>query len=109
MTCEGLKKFNIEKAIPCGLIVNEILSNSFKYAFQNKLSGHIQIYFKSKSIDGYEMFVSDDGIGIPKNIDVLNSNSLGLELIHSLVDQLDGNIKISSKNGTSFKIVFPYN
>ena len=54
------------------------------------------------------MLISDNGIGIPENIDVFNSNSLGLELIHSLVDQLDGEVKISSKNGTIFQIIFPH-
>ena len=107
MDLEGLKKFDIEKAIPCGLIVNEVLSNSFKYAFPNKLSGEIKILFKETS-EGYEMIVSDNGIGISKDIDVSNSNSLGLELIHSLVDQLDGEVEVLLENGTAYRIAFPY-
>ncbi|MBL4594238.1 MAG: sensor histidine kinase [Flavobacteriales bacterium] len=71
------------------------------------MSGQINIEFKSTS-DNYEMLISDNGIGIPENSDVFNSNSLGLELIHSLVDQLDGEVKISSKNGTIFQIIFPH-
>jgi two-component sensor histidine kinase/predicted hydrocarbon binding protein len=107
MDIEGLKKFDIEGAIPCGLIVNEVLSNSFKYAFPNKLSGEIKISFKE--IDkGYEMLISDNGVGIPKNIDVSNSNSLGLELIHSLVDQLDGKVNVLLEKGTAYRIAFPY-
>jgi len=106
MTSEDLKKFDIEKAIPCGLIVNEILSNSFKYAFPTKLSGKIDISFRDCP-DGYELLISDNGIGIPKNIDVNNSNSLGFELIHSLIEQLEGRVKVSSNNGTFYNITFP--
>jgi two-component sensor histidine kinase len=106
MNLEGLKKFDIEKAMPCGLIVNEVLSNSFKYAFPNKLSGEIKIMFKEIP-EGYEMIISDNGIGISKDIDVSNSNSLGLELIHSLVDQLDGEVEVLLENGTAYRIAFP--
>jgi len=106
MDIEGLRKFELEKAMPCGLIVNEVLSNSFKYAFPNKLSGEIKIVFNEIS-EGYEMIISDNGIGISKDIDISNSNSLGLELIHSLVDQLDGSIEVLLEKGTTYRIAFP--
>jgi two-component sensor histidine kinase len=103
---KSLEKFNIDKAIPCGLIINEIVSNAYKYAFQKKLSGKINIGL-NKSNNSFKMIISDDGIGMPKDVDVYNSNSLGLELVHSLVEQLDGSIEISSEKGTRFIIIFP--
>lgn len=106
MDMEAVKKLDIEKAIPCGLIVNEVLSNSFKYAFPNKLSGKIEVSFTYNS-GNYEMCISDNGVGIPEEIDVENSNSLGLELIHSLVDQLEGKVKVTLKRGTAYQITFP--
>ncbi len=105
---DDLEKFDIEKAIPCGLITNEILSNAYKYAFPKKLSGKINISLKIGE-GSCTLIIEDDGTGIPKEIDVNNSNTLGLELVHSLVEQLDGAIKISSEKGTKFHLEFPYN
>ncbi len=104
---ENLEKFSIEKAIPCGLIINEIISNAFKYAFQKKLSGKLEVSITKKD-NVFIMVISDNGIGLPDNIDVYNSKTLGLELIHSLIEQLDGSIKISSANGARYDITFPY-
>ena len=104
---DDLQKFDIEKAIPCGLIMNEILSNAYKYAFPNMLSGEITISLKRLN-DKCIMDVADNGVGMHKDFDASNSNSLGLELIHSLVGQLDGTIKITSESGTKFHLEFPY-
>lgn len=102
-------KFAIEKAIPCGLILNEIVSNAFKYAFLNVKDPKIKIAFtefKREQGEGYELVVSDNGIGF--DYDQINgvNKTLGLELIHSLVLQLDGQIVISNSNGTNIRIVF---
>jgi len=107
LNVDDLEKFDIEKAIPCGLIINEILSNAYKYAFPEKLNGEISIELK-KTDNKCIFIISDNGVGMPKHFDANNSNTLGLELIHSLVEQLDGTIKISSKNGTKFHLEFPY-
>ena len=107
LNIDGLEGFDIEKAIPCGLIINEILSNAYKYAFPKKLSGNINIEL-NKMNDNCILIISDDGVGMPKDFNLKNSNSLGLELIYSLVDQLDGNLSINSKNGTKFQLEFPY-
>ena len=107
MSCESLEKFEIEKAIPCGLIANEILSNSYKYAFPNQFSGEISIELKSSS-ENCVMIIRDNGIGMKTPVDFSNSNSLGLELIHSLVGQLEGTLEVSSENGTTYHIEFPH-
>ncbi|HMK54068.1 MAG TPA: PAS domain S-box protein [Methanobacteriaceae archaeon] len=94
----------IETAIPLGLIINELVTNSVKYAFP-KCKGTIKIEFKS-SDDKLELIVADDGIGLPKNIDIKNRTTLGLQLVNSLVNQIEGEIELDINNGTEFKITF---
>lgn len=96
---------NIGTAIPCGLIVNELMTNSIKHAFP-KNKGKISISFHSVG-SNIEMAVSDDGVGIPKDFKWGDTKSLGLKLVRSLADQLDGKIELISGNGTTFKITFP--
>ncbi|MBI5679716.1 MAG: PAS domain-containing protein [Methanobacterium sp.] len=98
-------KLNLETAIPFGLIINELVSNSLKYAFTNKKQGEIKVSFKTHG-QKYELIISDDGIGIPKDIDFKNTDSLGLQLVNNLIDQLDGEIEIEKTHGTKFKIKF---
>ncbi len=93
-------------AIPCGLIINELISNSFKYAFVNKTEGIISIHFTNVENDGFELIVSDNGIGIPPNINVLKTKSLGMKILHKLVQQIDGKIENDFSNGTKFTITF---
>ena len=101
---------DVNTAIPLGLILNELLSNSMKYAFPTELSnnftnGNINVNLY-KSEKGYTLSVEDDGIGFPEDIDIENTDSLGLQLIHSLTNQIDGTIHLDRTNGTSFKIEF---
>ncbi len=97
---------DINKAIPCGLILNEIITNALKHAFSNKRRGKIFIEFQQKDRQ-FELLVQDNGIGIPRDIDVHKIKSLGLRLIHLLTEQLEGILKIKIKNGTQFKVTFP--
>lgn len=99
---------DIDKAIPCGLILNEMLSNSLKYAFKGKSKGTLKITFNDlkKSKKQFELIVEDDGVGMNKKIDFLNTESFGLQIIHSLVAQLDGSISLDTKKGTKFTIQF---
>ncbi len=96
---------DIDISIPLGLIVNELLTNSLKHAFPNHKNGKINIKFY-KSNDEYILTVSDNGIGFPKNIDYKNSDSLGLRLVTSLTEQIDGKIEFKNVSGTSFSIIF---
>ncbi|MGB9980016.1 sensor histidine kinase [Methanobacterium sp.] len=95
---------NIETAIPCGLIVTELVTNSIKYAF-SKDGGVINVEFTRK-LDKLRLVVSDNGIGLPEPLLNEKSDSLGISLVKMLVNQLEGELKIDSTNGTVFTIIF---
>ncbi|ADZ09978.1 signal transduction histidine kinase [Methanobacterium lacus] len=96
---------NIETAIPCGLIINELISNSLKYAFPNGATGTICLCLK-KSRENYVLTISDSGVGFPESLDFRNTDSLGLQLVNNLVDQIDGKIELNTDQGTKFSIEF---
>jgi two-component sensor histidine kinase len=97
---------NLDLAIPCGLIINEIISNALKYAFVENKEGD-EITIKIKKIDErVQLFIGDNGVGLPENIDYKNTESLGLQLVVTLVGQLFGNIELDSVNGTKYTISF---
>ncbi|MBN2620587.1 PAS domain S-box protein, partial [candidate division WOR-3 bacterium] len=99
---------NIDTAIPFGLIINELVSNSLKYAF--KISRDrvpmIRVTLSRNRNSLRQLCVSDNGIGIPETIDTATSSTLGLQLVHALVEQLNGTITIDRTEGTSFTITF---
>jgi len=102
-------KLNIDKAIPCGLILNEIISNALKYAFKNRKNGLINVSFTDLHKNKKHKFlltISDNGIGFKIPADLKEVNTLGLQLIHSLVEQLEGDIKIEVNKGARFIISF---
>ena len=96
----------IDVAVPCGLMINELVSNSLKYAFPHQTSGRIQIDMYAKGDQSYQLIVSDNGIGLPTDLDIENTNTLGLQLVVSLVEQLEGQLKIKRQPGTKFEITF---
>ena len=97
----------VDQAIPCALVINEILSNSFKHAFKGRRNGSIIISAWQEGCN-IHISVQDDGVGIPGNIDVNRATSLGLKLIRSLVQQLRGNLAIeSSARGSKVSFDFP--
>lgn len=96
--------FNIETAIPCGLIITELVTNSIKYAFLKK-EGEITVEF-TREADKLKLTVSDNGIGLPEHLLHEKSNYLGLLLVEMLVNQLEGELKIDNANGTTFTIIF---
>jgi two-component sensor histidine kinase len=99
---------DIDTAIPCGLIINELISNSLKYAFPRGKSGEIWIKLKSSAKNQLRLIVSDNGMGLPENFDFNNTESLGLQLVDALTIQLKGTIEIDRARGTKFLITFPY-
>lgn len=98
---------DVDTAIPLGLILNEIITNSLKHAFVEK-EGEIKVYLKS-SDDQIQLEVADNGIGMRTDIDWRNTDSLGLQLVNSLCRQIDGEIELDNAHGTCFKIIFPLN
>ncbi|MDD1659852.1 MAG: sensor histidine kinase, partial [Methanomicrobiales archaeon] len=99
---------DIDTAIPCGLIVNELVSNALKYAFPEGRKGTIRISLSKTAEGGYDMVFSDDGIGLPESVDFGSTDTLGLSLVHGLVTtQLGGSIEIQREGGTSYRIGIP--
>ena len=103
----------INSAIPCGLIFNELFSNSFKHAFPatadrpGGVSGEVKVSLRAIGKDGIELKISDNGVGIPKDLNFRRSESLGLQLVTTLAeDQLDGEIQLDRTSGTEFRVVF---
>ncbi len=123
MDLEENAVLNMDNAVPFGIIVNELVSNSLKHAFSGNDNGKIYIKLHSEEngerlnsrekskYDGcnssrFILTVSDDGVGIPESFDLENSNSLGIQLVTTLVDQLDGELELKRNNGTEFTISF---
>ena len=99
---------DITKAIPCGLILNELISNALKHAFPGDGSGKLQIIIGETKDTEIEIVVRDNGVGLPDDFDIHESRSVGLHLINGLVEnQLDGQIEVIRDNGTEFRITFP--
>jgi two-component sensor histidine kinase len=97
----------LDTAVPCGLIINELISNSLKYAFPGDRKGIIKVILKKLDEEDVEISVSDNGVGISEGIDYMNKNTLGLQLFRSISeDQLGGKIKIDSNNGMTFNLRF---
>lgn len=98
--------FTVDTLIPLGLLLNEIISNSLKYAFKEKDLGIIQVELKSLNNNNFELNISDNGSGYSKDIFNSPQNSLGIELIKAFVDQLEGSIEKLDIPGTSYRIIF---
>ncbi len=95
----------LDAAIHCGLIINELISNSLKYAFPAGKEGEICIDFYRNN-NHFILTVSDNGIGFPKDLDFHNTASLGLQIVTALTNQLEGMIELNRDRGTEFKILF---
>jgi two-component sensor histidine kinase len=98
---------SLDSAISCGLIINELITNSLKYAFPEDRKGEIRIEFGYLDDGQLEMRVSDDGVGLPTNFDFKDSDTLGVQIAKALAEhQLGGTVKLDSTKGTKFLIRF---
>jgi PAS domain S-box-containing protein len=98
---------DLDKAIPCGLIINELVSNCLKYAFPEGRGGEINIELQRDDDNKFALTVGDNGIGMPKELDFRDTKTLGLQVVNTLVDQIDGMIELDRNGGTCFIISFP--
>ena len=103
--------FDMDTAIPLGIIVNELVSNSLKHAFKGRDRGEIRIKLHREESEDCEstsfiLTVSDNGVGIPENLEIEDLDSLGMQLVTTLVDQLDGELELKRNNGTEFTMMF---
>jgi two-component sensor histidine kinase len=104
--CETGQIFlEIDQAILCGIIINELIANSIKHAFKERNEGDILVKLYNEG-DNYQIIVEDNGIGFPKDFDIENTDSLGLQLVTSLTSQMAGKLDINSEKGTTVKISF---
>lgn len=96
----------IDTAIPLGMLLTELISNALKHAFPGNRRGEVRITLRSVGEYEYELGVSDNGVGIPDDVDLEKPASLGLDLVKTFVEQLKGKLSISVANGTSFRVRF---
>ena len=97
----------VDFAFPCGLIVNELVSNAIAHAFPRRRSGRIRTEMTLEEDRFFRLTVADDGVGLPNGVDAFRSDSFGLELVRALVGQMHGTLDIESASGTEFVITFP--
>jgi two-component sensor histidine kinase len=97
----------VNTAIPCGLIINELVSNALKYAFQGRTTGEIEIGFTLQQGERGVLTVRDDGVGFPQSLDFRDTGSLGLQLVNTLTAQINGTIGLIRDRGTTFTITMP--
>lgn len=97
----------LDSAIPCGLIINELVSNALKYAFPEDRKGKVEIQLYLKD-DHVNLQVADDGVGLPDDFNLEQTESLGLQLVSTLAEQLSASMEINSENGTSFNLIFDH-
>ena len=95
----------IDSAIPCGLLINELITNALKYAFPEARKGKITIEAQQTE-NGVRLIFADNGIGLPNDVDFHTTETLGLRLVQMLVKQLDGSIELASERGTRYMIQF---
>ncbi len=100
---------SMDLVVPCGLIVNELVMNAAKYAFPEGSAGNLNVEMRlNESRTAVQLRVADDGVGLPKDFSIEQSKSLGMKLVNSLVNQIEGSLQMISENGTVFLISFPY-
>ncbi|MCB0401175.1 MAG: ATP-binding protein [Flavobacteriales bacterium] len=103
---EQISRFDIDRAIPCGLIVNEIVSNAYKHAFPKIYQGRIEVSVLCRD-DQFHILIKDNGVGLAEHVNLETPATLGLELVYSLVGQLNGTMEIKTDQGMLFDIRFP--
>jgi len=99
-------EFGIDTAIPCGLFINELVSNALKHAFPGRRGGEVCIELRRQEDGPFLLKVSDDGVGLPPELDYENTASLGLQLVTTLAAQLEGTLEYAGGNGTTFQLKF---
>ncbi|MBL4625563.1 MAG: sensor histidine kinase, partial [Flavobacteriales bacterium] len=100
--------FSTDTAVPMGLLVSELITNSYKYAFSDVYTGKIEVKMREFELNRYTLQIGDDGVGLPESIDLKNLNSLGLELVQILSEQLDAQLDIKSNNKEGVKVTLRF-
>jgi two-component sensor histidine kinase len=95
----------VDTLVPLGLMINEIISNSFKYAFEGREKGTIIVHLAGSEHEGLRMRIGDDGVGLKSRDGFHRPNSLGMDLIHTLAGQLDSDISLLDGPGTQYELI----
>jgi two-component sensor histidine kinase len=99
--------FDIDRAMPCGLLISELVSNSYKHAFSTRVSGAIWITLTPTDQNSLQLVVGDDGVGLPADQDPATAESMGWQLVQALTRQLRGTLHCDRLVGTVFTVTFP--
>ena len=102
----GDAALDINTAVPCGLIVNELVTNALKHAFPGGREGEVKVTLRTGTDGRFILTVSDNGVGMPEAVDIRKTDTLGMQLVTMLVDQLEGTLTLDAKRGTAFKVAF---
>ena len=97
---------SLDMAVPCGLLLTELISNAAKYAYPDKKGGPVNVRIRTLSKGLFELSVADKGVGFPENFDWTKSDSLGLRLVRLLTEQLQGEIVMENNHGVKFTVTF---
>ena len=99
-------QLSVDEAVPCGLVINELVSNALKHAFPAGRGGRVWVRMRAAQ-DRHVLQVGDDGKGPPEGFELAKSNTLGLQLVRTLTDQLGGSLEVKTGNNTEFTVSFP--
>jgi two-component sensor histidine kinase len=102
----GSVRLPVGSAIPCGLIINELVTNSLKHAFKGRDRGEIRVSLHNRGPHRIELIVADDGVGLPTDLNLRRVSTLGLDLVFTFAEQLGAEISVQSEHGTTFTVVF---
>jgi PAS domain S-box-containing protein len=102
-------ELEVSQAVPCALILNELITNSLKHAFPDGRTGEVSISFRQSAAENYELSIGDNGVGLGPGLEKRGPKSLGMRIIHILAHQLDGSIERVEGPGTRFLLRFPVN
>jgi PAS domain S-box-containing protein len=105
ITVPGL---GVDAAIPCGLVINELVTNALKHAFPAGRGGLVSISLRDAGGGDVELRVADDGVGLPPDVDPARARSLGLDLVFTFAEQLDARVEVDRAPGTAFRLTFPH-
>jgi two-component sensor histidine kinase len=95
---------DIQYAIPCGIILNELISNAYEHAFPDGRDGHIEVRLESPAANRYRLMVRDDGVGTPPEVGPSTTSSLGIQLVYTLAEQIGAVVTLGRERGTSFEL-----
>jgi two-component sensor histidine kinase len=99
-------QLDVDTMMPCGLIINELISNALKYAFPDDREGKLSIGLSLAEDNEYILVIRDNGIGLPEDLDFHNTESMGIMIVKSLIEQIEGRLELKREEGTEFRITF---